>query len=104
MYLQHILDCIQNIQQYSNGISFDVFLKNTEKQQAIERNFEIIGEASSRISTEFKKLHPEIEWGKIKAMRNFIIHDYEEIDLILIWETIHNRLPALKAKIENLLK
>lgn len=98
-----MLECIINIQNYTRGIEFEDFIRNNEKQDAVERNFEILGEASTRISPEFKKQHNEVEWRKIKAMRNFIIHDYEELDLVLIWETIHLRLPSLKIKIENLL-
>lgn len=69
----------------------------------MERNFEIIGEASTRLSTNFKTLHPHIEWRIIKDFRNFIIHDYFGINHQIVWDTIQLRLPALLLSIKSLL-
>lgn len=103
VYIGHINECILKIEEYMNSISMDEFIINTEKQDAVIRNFEIIGEATAKISIEFKMSHNEFPWRKMKSMRNFLIHDYDEIDMNLIWETIKLRLPDLKAKIEKIL-
>lgn len=68
----------------------------------MERNFEIIGEAVSRLSTDFKDNHPEIDWRILKDFRNFIIHEYFGIDNAIVWDIIENHIPNLKLKIETL--
>jgi len=68
------------------------------------RYFEIIGEAANQIDEEFKKLNPQIEWRDIIDFRNFLIHDYMEIDLNIVWETIIKNIPLLRKKINYLLK
>jgi uncharacterized protein with HEPN domain len=73
-------------------------------KDAVERNFEIIGEAGSRVPEEFKKLHPHIEWRIIKDFRNFIIHEYFGINNNIVWDTIQYRLPELHSQITVLLE
>ena len=104
IYVEHIYDRIVRIQKYMQNISMDSFINNEEKREAIERNFEIMGEAASRISEEFKKKYFEVNWKDIKSMRNFLIHDYEEVDMQIMWDTIQNDLPILKPQLEKIIK
>ncbi len=70
----------------------------------MERNFEIIGEAASRISEEYKLGHPEIEWRILKDFRNFIIHEYFGINNEIVWDTIQLSLTDLLISFQNLYK
>ncbi len=67
------------------------------------RNFEIIGEASNHISVETKEKFPEIEWNKIRGMRNFMTHEYFGIRLLTIWDTAINDIPILKSHIDSII-
>jgi uncharacterized protein with HEPN domain len=69
-------------------MSFESYEADAKTKDAIERNFEIIGEAASRISEDFKKLHDRIEWRIIKEFRNFIIHEYFGINNLIVWDII----------------
>ncbi len=101
--LGHILDAISRIESYVDGVDKAAFLSNAMMQDAIMRQIEIIGEASRHISEQMQEDHPEAPWFEMRAIRNKIAHDYMEINTDIIWDTVHNDLPALKSVIENLL-
>lgn len=90
-YLLDILESVKIAIDYTNGLSFEEFNKNTQCQDAVIRRLEMIGEASSRVSEETQKLYSNLPWKEMKSMRNFLIHDYNNVDLKLY--TIHvNRI------------
>ena len=64
---------------------------------------EIVGEASNRISDGFQEQHLNLPWMQMRAIRNKIVHDYRGINLQIIWDTVKNDLPALKAQVQKLL-
>ncbi len=68
------------------------------------RRIEIIGEATTKIDPLFQEEHSEIPWHLMRGMRNRLLHDYNEIDIELVWQTIQNDIPDLKKKIESILK
>ena len=84
-------------------VSIGRILEYTAGKDAVERNFEIIGEAASRIPDDFNKLHPNVEWRIIKDFRNFIIHEYFGINNQIVWDTIQFRLPDFLQEISNLI-
>lgn len=94
---------IDKILAYTKGMSFDSYETDSKTKDAVERNFEIIGEASSRIPDSFKNVHPGIEWRIIKDFRNFIIHEYFGINNQIVWDIIQYRLPDLLKEITDLL-
>ncbi len=73
-------------------------------QDAVIRRIEIIGEASSKIDLSFKEKHQDIPWHRLSGLRNRLIHDYNEIDIELVWQTIQKEVPDLKKKIEKILE
>ena len=102
--LESILEAIDRIIEYTTGIkSADDFNNDYRNFDATMMNFVIIGEMIDKISDDFKKKHPEIEWIKIKGFRNIVAHDYFGIDAEEVWQIIKNKIPALKSGISNLL-
>ena len=80
------------------------FLKNKEKQNAVIREIEIIGEATKNMSLNFIKKYPDISWRGMTGMRDKIIHHYFGIDLDKIWNVVKYDIPKLKVQIEKILE
>ena len=102
-YLMHILDGVSDIENFIEGISQEEFYKNKEKQYAVLRALEIIGEATKNLSKELKSKYREIHWRDIAGMRDKLIHEYFGVKLELVWETIKDKLPELKEQISDIL-
>ncbi len=105
VYLQHILDEIENIKLFLSDVDEELFTDSSvsETNYAVVRGLEIIGEAAARVSRELKIAHPEIKWNSIIGMRNKIIHEYLDVDYQVVWDTTHLDLPELKKAIKKLL-
>lgn len=103
VFLRHIFESIEYIENYSNNISEEEFLKSPQLQDAIIRRIEIIGEAARNLPDNFKEKHSEIAWQKIVGMRNEVIHGYFGINIKLVWDTIKKSVPELKKQILPLL-
>jgi uncharacterized protein with HEPN domain len=73
-------------------------------QDAVIRNFEVIGEATKRLSQALRDENPEIPWRRMTGFRDVLIHDYLNLNLHLIWKTIEDDLPSLKPQIEAVLQ
>jgi uncharacterized protein with HEPN domain len=100
-YLEDILHAARAIRRFLAGVSKEQFLANEEKYEAVNRKFEIIGEAARRLSQEAKQQFPEVPWDLATTMRNLLIHDYDDVDLNVVWETAQKDLPPLIARIET---
>ena len=103
VFLNHILESIESIEKYSKGVSEKDFLKSQEKQDAIIRRLEIIGEAVKNLPEDFKEKYSDIPWNKAMGTRNIIVHDYMGLDLEVIWDTVTKSLPGFKQQIKELL-
>ena len=103
LLLSDIESSIQKILEYTYGMSYEDYENDSRTKDAVERNFEIIGEAASRVPEDFKETHPQIEWRIIKDFRNFIIHEYFGIDNQIVWDIVENRLPELEERISILI-
>jgi uncharacterized protein with HEPN domain len=77
------------------------FLNDEITQSAVIRELEVIGEASKRISEDFKSSNTAIPWKLMAGMRDVLIHDYEGVDALLIWDTIQNDIPRLIHNLKN---
>jgi uncharacterized protein with HEPN domain len=104
LLLQDIEIAISKILRYTEGFTFPQYERDDKTREAVERNFEIIGEASSRIPQSLKDSTTEVEWRILKDFRNFIIHDYFGINHQIVWNTIELRLPELLSKIKMIIK
>ena len=94
-YLADILKSAKAIERFLEGVSQAGFLSNEEKYEAVNRKFEIIGEAARHLSPEARAQFPDIPWKLISAMRNILIHDYGDVDLVIVWETTQRDVPRL---------
>ena len=90
--------------QYARQVERDVFLSDTRTQDAIIRRIEIIGEAAGCVSAETRSELSVLPWKSIVGMRNLVIHQYPEVDVAVIWDTVHQDLPLLIALIEPLVQ
>ena len=102
VYLEHILEAISKIENFVNGLTKFDFDKNVLIQDAVIRNFEIIGEATKRISKQFTQSHPEIPWQDMASMRDKLIHDYLDVDLDVVWKTVEVDIPLLRKIISSI--
>ncbi|PZV12593.1 MAG: DUF86 domain-containing protein [Leptolyngbya sp.] len=102
LYLLDIQERIQRIESYTQE-GLDTFLESEMIQDAVIRNFEVIGEATKRLSQDFKQSHPQIQWQQIAGLRDVLIHDYVRVNLTRVWGIIEDYLPSFKGQIENLL-
>jgi uncharacterized protein with HEPN domain len=79
------------------------FYSNRLVIDAVIRNFEVIGEASKRVSSELRKSNPEIPWNRMAGFRDKLIHDYIKVNLQLVWDVIVDVLPEQKKEIEKII-
>jgi uncharacterized protein with HEPN domain len=104
-YLNHILEAIKRIEEYVSELDEMAFLGNKLVQDAVIRNFEVIGEASNNIEKrfpEFVAAHPELPLTSAYQMRNAVAHGYFQVDFEILWKTIQRDLPGLHTKVEEI--
>lgn len=104
LYISDIIESIEKIQRYISNLTFEEFANNPMVIDAVIRNFEIIGEASSHVPEGVQNKYPEVPWFQMKAMRNIVAHEYFRIDLSIVWETARVDLPKLLSPIQKILK
>jgi uncharacterized protein with HEPN domain len=103
VYLRHIADAITKIEQYLRGMTEEAFSLNSMAQDAVIRQFEIIGETTKRLSSSLRSENPQVPWQDIAGMRDKLIHEYFGVDMEQVWLTTVNDIPYLKAEISNIL-
>jgi uncharacterized protein with HEPN domain len=97
--LEHIIEAIDDIFEFTNEISFEEYQSNKMLRFAVVKNLEIIGEASYSLTNDFRDSHTEVEWRKIITMRHILVHGYHQVEDNIIWDTIRMDLQPLKEKI-----
>jgi uncharacterized protein with HEPN domain len=102
VYLRHIIECIRRIEE-NVAEGKERFMASHTLQDAVVRNLQTMAESTQRISEHLKDEHPEIEWHRIAAFRNVLVHDYLGIDLDIIWEITQQEVPELKRTILSIL-
>lgn len=98
-----MVQAIQRIQSFTYALTFDEYLNDIRTISAVERQFEILGEAARRISEEFRQTQPTIDWQRVIGLRNILAHRYNEIRQDILWEIIKMELVPLKTQLEALL-
>jgi uncharacterized protein with HEPN domain len=101
--LLHILDAISEIGDYIQDLDFEGFFRASMPRFASIKQLEIIGEAANYISSALREKYPDVEWKKIIALRNILIHEYFGVDAKIVWDIIKEDIPNLKISIEIIL-
>ncbi|MBW4489936.1 MAG: DUF86 domain-containing protein [Trichocoleus desertorum ATA4-8-CV12] len=101
--LWDMAQAIRRIQEFTQGASLEDYLASVFMQSAVERQFEILGEAARRISLEFQQAHTQIDWRNAIGLRNIIAHRYEQVRQEVLWQILTTELPGLLLQVEALL-
>jgi len=101
--LDHMIEAIDNIAEFIENKSFDVYKNDKMLRFAIIKNLEIIGEAAYLLTKDFKAIHNSIEWSDMIGMRHILVHGYYQIKDEIVWATIETELLPLREKIAALL-
>lgn len=102
VYLAQILERIERIERYTASDK-DAFFADSMMQDAVIRNFEVIGEAAKRIPDAYRRQHPDIPWRSLAGFRDVLIHQYEGVSLPEVWQAIERDLPGIREAIEAIL-
>jgi|SRR3989338_11164418 len=102
VFVEHIIDSLNAIAEFSKGMTKEEFLSNRLKQSAIIREIEVIGEAVKNISIELKNKYKDVLWADIAGTRDKFIHHYFGVDLEIVWGIIKNDLPVLKGQMDKI--
>ena len=103
IYLRHILDAINTVEEYLQGVDENQFKATQLLQDGTIRQIEIIGEAVRHISKDIRTTYPEIPWQDVAGMRDKLIHDYFGVDIEKVWDTARGDLPTLKDQVKGIL-
>jgi uncharacterized protein with HEPN domain len=103
LYLTHILEATEKVIAYTQG-GYDDFVHDAKTQDAVIRNFEIIGEAARKVSNATKQSNAHLPWKAMIGLRNILIHDYAGVDFERVWDVIQNHLPKLQLSVAALLQ
>jgi uncharacterized protein with HEPN domain len=105
-YLRHVVEAIDNIQEYTDGMDAVAFKTDRKTQDAVIRNLEVIGEACNNLvrqDPDFATQHSDVPWGFAYEMRNALSHGYFKVDLAIVWSTVVSDLPGLRRQLVSLL-
>ena len=97
-----ILNACRRVGDFLSGFNRDAFLQDTKTQSAVLHQMLLVGEATKRLSTEFRTRHPQKPWKAIAGLRDRLIHAYDRVDLNLVWTTCQSDIPDLIAFLEPL--
>lgn len=103
MRLEHIAEAIQRLQVHAGDLSEEELEQDVLRYYGIVKNIEIIGEAARMLTEQFKLEHPEVDWRSIGDMRNFLVHEYFQVDSEVVFSVIHNEIPELQSHVSRYL-
>lgn len=105
-YVQHMLDASRQALNYVEGLTKDEFLQDSRTQDAVILKILVMGEAAAQLIAEcpeFVEQHPEIEWKMMKGMRNRMAHGYFDINLDIVWTTVHGKVRETEVRLQQLI-
>lgn len=102
--LEHMIQAMERIRRYTKGKTFDEFIADDMMYYAVVKNIEILGEAANMLTEEFRNKHPMTPWKLVSGMRNYIVHEYFQVDNNVVWDVITHDLSTLEQQISMYLK
>lgn len=99
VFIKHILESIEAIEEFSKDLILEELSRNRLKKSAIIREIEVIGEAAKNISNDFTKKYPEIPWKNIIGTRDIMAHKYFGVNIEVVWKIITQDIPQLKKQV-----
>lgn len=105
-YLEHMIQAIGRINEYTNDMNYQAFICDTRTQDAVIRNLEVLGEAARNVQQRdpaFVAANPDVPWALVYRMRNALSHGYADVDLGTVWNTVRNDLPPRERRSRSLL-
>jgi uncharacterized protein with HEPN domain len=104
VYFSDILQAIEEIEEFTRGLTFEEFIKNKMAIRAVTMDFAVIGEASKQIPAEVKSRYSQVPWREMAGIRDKIIHGYAYIKLSVLWDAVNLDLPILKPLVKKILE
>lgn len=101
--LEHILAAIDRVMRYTKGKTMADLVADDMMYYAVVKNIEIMGEAANLLTPQFTTEHPETPWKMVRGMRNYIVHEYFQIDSAVVWDVVSNNLSELREQITRYL-
>jgi uncharacterized protein with HEPN domain len=102
--LQFLLDMLQSAEliiTYINQCKKDEFIDNIQLQDSVIRRLLVIAEAARRVSEATRQTLPNVSWQEINGMRNRLVHDYDDVNLIIVWDVVQFEIPSLIAELKS---
>ena len=102
-YLLDMLEASRLTLHRLRRVTKEQFFNDLDQQDAVIRRLLILGEAARRVSEETRIQSPDLPWNSMIAMRNLLIHEYDDVDVAIVWDTVHDDLPGVIANLEDIL-
>jgi len=104
LYLLDIVEAADAVGRFVAGVTQERFLEDEQLQSSVLHKLTVIGEAASRLSDQFRRKHPQVEWGDIVGFRNIIVHEYFSVRWPIVWVTATKEVPELRRMVAEILE
>ncbi|MFP4687530.1 MAG: DUF86 domain-containing protein [bacterium] len=104
LYLDDIVDSCRKIKEYVNSYEGKNFTLEEKTLDAVVRNLITIGEAAGKVPVEIRKIEPDVDWRKLRSIRNFLAHEYFGVDLEIVKDLVENKVPRIEEKVTALIE
>ena len=101
-YLDDILEAVEKIERFTEGMDYAEFVEDSKTVDAVLRNFEVIGEAAKNVPEEIRREHSNVPWSEMAGMRDKLIHGYATVELRIVWTTVQEEIATLASQIESI--